>query len=56
MFVSDGLVEQHIHGAFGYDFMNCSVEDVLVDRKRKDRGDLPRGDQRVQADREDLRP
>ena len=30
MFVSDGLVEQHIHGAFGYDFMNCSVEDVLT--------------------------
>ena len=30
MFVSDGLVEQHIHGAFGYDFMNCSVDDVLI--------------------------
>lgn len=30
MFVSDGLVEQHIHGAFGYDFMNCSVEDILT--------------------------
>ena len=30
MFVSDGLVEQHIHGAFGYDFMNCSVDDVLT--------------------------
>ena len=34
MFVSDGLVEQHIHGAFGYDFMNCSVEDVLVVAER----------------------
>lgn len=30
MFISDGLVEQHIHGAFGYDFMNCSVDDVLI--------------------------
>lgn len=30
MFISDGLVEQHIHGAFGYDFMNCSVDEVLV--------------------------
>ena len=34
MFISDGLVEQHIHGAFGYDFMNCSVEDVLVVAER----------------------
>ena len=24
-----GLVEQHIHGAFGYDFMNCSVDEIL---------------------------
>ena len=23
-----GLIEQHIHGAFGYDFMNCSVDDI----------------------------
>ena len=30
MFISDGLVEQHIHGAFGYDFMNCSVDEVLL--------------------------
>ncbi|MBQ8887299.1 MAG: hypothetical protein IJY61_06325 [Candidatus Gastranaerophilales bacterium] len=30
MFVSNGLVEQHIHGAFGYDFMNCSVDDILT--------------------------
>lgn len=25
-----GIVEQHIHGAFGYDFMNCSTEDILT--------------------------
>lgn len=25
-----GIVEQHIHGAFGYDFMNCSAEDILT--------------------------
>ncbi len=25
--ISSALVEQHIHGAFGYDFMTCSVED-----------------------------
>lgn len=30
MYISDGLVEQHIHGAFGYDFMNCRVDDVLL--------------------------
>ena len=24
-----GLVEQHIHGAFGYDFMNCSVDELI---------------------------
>lgn len=29
MYISNGLVEQHIHGAFGYDFMKCSVDDVL---------------------------
>ena len=34
MLVSDGLVEQHIHGAFGYDFMNCSVEDLLIVSER----------------------
>ncbi len=28
MFISGGLVEQHIHGAFGYDFMNCSSEEL----------------------------
>ncbi len=30
MYISDGLVEQHIHGAFGYDFMDCSVDEVLI--------------------------
>lgn len=25
--ISQALVEQHIHGAFGYDFMTCSVDD-----------------------------
>lgn len=34
MFISDGLVEQHIHGAFGYDFMNCSVDDVITVSER----------------------
>ena len=29
MEISKGLVEQHIHGAFGIDFMNCSVDDFL---------------------------
>ena len=28
MKITQGLVEQHIHGAFGIDFMNCSVEDI----------------------------
>ena len=27
--ISSALVEQHIHGCFGYDFMNCSAEDLL---------------------------
>lgn len=27
--ISDALVEQHIHGAFGYDFMTCNVEELL---------------------------
>ncbi len=26
---TDGLIEQHIHGAFGVDFTNCSVDDLL---------------------------
>lgn len=29
MFISEGLVEQHIHGAFGIDFMTCTLEEVL---------------------------
>ncbi len=24
-----GLIEQHIHGAFGFDFMNCTVSELL---------------------------
>lgn len=27
--VTTGLVEQHIHGAFGIDFMSCTVEELL---------------------------
>lgn len=27
--ISSALVEQHIHGAFGYDFMNCNLEEIL---------------------------
>ena len=27
--VTSGLVEQHIHGAFGVDFMTCGVDDIL---------------------------
>lgn len=27
--ISNALVEQHIHGAFGYDFMTCNVEELL---------------------------
>lgn len=34
MIVTDGLVEQHIHGAFGYDFMNCSIDEVLTVAKK----------------------
>lgn len=30
MYISNGLVEQHIHGAFGFDFMNCSADEVLT--------------------------
>lgn len=29
MFISDGLVEQHIHGAFGIDFMTCTLDELL---------------------------
>ena len=29
MLITTGLVEQHIHGCFGYDFMKCSVEDII---------------------------
>ena len=32
--ISSALVEQHIHGAFGYDFMNCSSEDMLLVSKK----------------------
>ena len=34
MYTSQGLVEQHIHGAFGFDFMNCSMVDMLVVAKK----------------------
>ena len=27
--ISNALVEQHIHGSFGYDFMTCNVEELL---------------------------
>ena len=27
--ISSALVEQHIHGAFGYDFMTCSEQELL---------------------------
>lgn len=27
--ISNALVEQHIHGAFGYDFMTCTLEEFL---------------------------
>lgn len=30
MYITDGIVEQHIHGAFGYDFMHCSVDDICL--------------------------
>ena len=33
MFVTEGLVEQHIHGCFGVDFMNCSQEELLETAK-----------------------
>ena len=28
MFVSEGLVEQHIHGCFGIDFMTCTKDEL----------------------------
>ena len=34
MLITKGLVEQHIHGAFGYDFMNCSVDEILIVSKK----------------------
>lgn len=30
MKITKGFVEQHIHGAFGYDFMNCNSDDILT--------------------------
>lgn len=29
MIKTSGLIEQHIHGAFGIDFMKCTIDDVL---------------------------
>lgn len=29
MFKTEGFIETHFHGAFGIDFMNCSVDDVI---------------------------
>ena len=29
MYKSSGLIEQHFHGAFGIDFMDCSVDDFV---------------------------
>ena len=29
MYKTEGLIETHIHGAFGVDFMDCSVQDVI---------------------------
>ena len=34
MFISEGLVEQHIHGAFGIDFMNCSKDELIEAAKQ----------------------
>ncbi|MBQ3641157.1 hypothetical protein II906_04420 [bacterium] len=34
MKISKGLVEQHIHGAFGVDFMKCSVNELLYCSKK----------------------
>ncbi len=30
MIITSGLIEQHIHGAFGYDFMNCTADDIIT--------------------------
>ena len=30
MYISEGLVEQHIHGAFGIDFMSCTAEEIIA--------------------------
>ncbi|MBQ2644035.1 hypothetical protein IJG14_00500 [bacterium] len=29
MYKTEGFIETHFHGAFGVDFMNCNVEDVI---------------------------
>ncbi len=29
MYITEGLVEQHIHGAFGCDFMKCEIKELL---------------------------
>lgn len=29
MLISDGLIEQHIHGAFGFDFMTCNADEII---------------------------
>lgn len=29
MKVTNGLIEQHIHGAFGFDFMTCSLDELI---------------------------
>ena len=29
MFISEGLVEQHIHGCFGIDFMTCTKDELI---------------------------
>lgn len=34
MHISEGLVEQHIHGAFGIDFMSCTIEEMLEVAKK----------------------
>lgn len=34
MYISEGLVEQHIHGAFGIDFMSCTIEEMLEVAKK----------------------
>ena len=29
MKITEGLIEQHIHGAFGIDFMKCDIAELL---------------------------